>query len=117
MRTIALIAGVVAAWLISASPGGAQQLRYWGKQPGAATGSIELGHGQYYEVGAGTEIRGWGQVKEVGDAHLVVKQRLPEAEKDRLREQGWMPYDVLEIHIPREDLRFPSRVGPRRPHR
>ncbi len=117
MKTIMLIAAVLAAAFATGSPGRADQLRYWGKPPEAANGWIELGHRQYYEIGAGTDIPAWGRVKEVGDDLLVVEQVPTESEKRGLQEQGAVVYDVLEIHIPREDLRHPrwgSTHGPRR---
>lgn len=118
MKTAALIAGALTMGLVSASPGEAQQLRYWGKQqPEAATGWIELGHQQYYEIGAGTEIPAWGRVKEIGGDRLVVEQVRTEAEKLRLQEQGALVDDVLEIHILREDLRHPQGGSPSGPGR
>jgi hypothetical protein len=115
MRTIALIAGVLSAGLVAASPGAGQELRYWGKQAGTASGRIEMGHGAYYEIGPGTEIPGWGRVKEVSESHLVVERVLTESQKSQLREQGAMVYDVLHIHIPNEDLRRPPPASIPRP--
>jgi hypothetical protein len=44
----------------------------------------------------------------VGDDHLIVERVLSEADQERLRSEGMMPYDVLELRIIREDLRFPG---------
>ena len=114
---MALIPGVLAAGLAFASPGDTEQLRYWGKQPAVPRGWIELGHRQYYEIDAGTEIPAWGRVKEVADDRLVVEQARTEAEKLRLQEQGALVYDVLEIHVLHEDLRHPRSGGLRGPRR
>jgi hypothetical protein len=108
MKRIALVVGVLAAILIFASPGAAQPpLSYLGRQT-SATGLIELGHGEYFEVGPGTEIPAWGRVKEVNDSHLVLEQVRAEAEKLQMRQLNAMVYDVLEIHILRHDLRHPT---------
>jgi hypothetical protein len=113
MKSIALIAGVLASVLAFASSGAAQPpLSYLGKPaasaPDSATGLIELGHGAYYEVGPGTEIPAWGRVKEVNESHLVLEQVRAEAEKRQMRQLNVMAYDVLEIHILRHDLRHPT---------
>src|SRR6266571_2325212 len=99
MKSIALMAGVLAAGLVSATSLEAQPLRYWGKQPDAAVAVIELGDQEYYQVQPGTEIPRWGRVKDVSESRLVVQQARTEAEKRRLRERGLLVYDVLEIHI------------------
>ncbi|SRR6266446_4437659 len=117
MRTVALIAGVLAAGLVAASSLHAQPLRYWGKQPGAATGFIELGDREYYAVEAGTEIPAWGRVKQVDEFHLVVEQVRSESEKGQLRQRGAMVYDVLEIHILRQDLHHLQGESLRAPRR
>ena len=115
MTRIALLAGILAAALV-VSPGHAQPpLRYWGTQAGTATGLVELRHGEYYEVEPGMEIPGWGRVKDVSDSHLVVEQVRTEAEKRQLRARDAMAYDVLEIHVPRHDLRNPGWDGLHRP--
>ena len=112
MKSIMRIAGVLAAALIFASPGDAQPpLRYWGRQAASATGLIELGHGEYYEVGPGMEIPAWGRVKEVSESYLVVEQVRVEGEQRQMRELNAMAYDVLEIHVLRHDLRHPGRDG------
>jgi hypothetical protein len=109
MKTLRSIVLLVALGLSSVSSGEAQQLQYWGREGGAPTGWIELGHERYYEVEPGTDISAWGRVKEVHDDRIVVEQVRTEAEKRELHEQGALVYDVLEIHILREDLRrFPS---------
>ena len=110
MKAIMLISGALVAGLVSVSSGEVEQLRYWGKHPGATTGLIERGRGEYFVIEVGTEIPSWGLVKEVGDSDLVVEQVLTEAQKHRLRERGAMPYDVLQVHIPREDLRHPQSL-------
>lgn len=112
MKAVALIAVMLATGLISISSGHAQQLRYWGQSPGAAKGWIEFGPGKYYEIAPGVEIPGWGRVKAVSDSRLIVEQVLIEEQKERLRDQGAMVYDVLEIHIPHEDLRYPKPMTP-----
>jgi hypothetical protein len=117
MKLVALIVPILAAALAFASRGDAELLRYWGTPPEGAIGWIELGHGQYYEIGTGTDIPGWGRVKRVGVDHLVVEQVRTEVEKRRLHERGALVTDVLEIHVLREDLRHPRweiPPGPRR---
>jgi hypothetical protein len=110
MRAI-LMGTALAASLLLASPGDAQDLRYWGQRPETATAVIELGPRHYYEIVAGTEIPAWGRVKEVRDDRLVVEQERTETDKEALRQQGLLDYDVLEIHIPREDLRHPEATA------
>ena len=101
MKTRMGIGAVMAVWLLWASALHGQEIRYWGKTPGATKGWVETQPGQYAEVGVGEEIPGWGRVKDVGDDHLIVEWVLSEADKERLRQQGMMAYDVLEIRIPR----------------
>jgi hypothetical protein len=103
--TFLLLISTLAAGL-TVSPGHAEHLRYLGKHPDSSTGSIELG-AREYSVKPGTEIPAWGRVKEVTDQHLVVEQTLTDDQKHHMREQGAMPYDSLEIHVPREDPRRP----------
>jgi hypothetical protein len=86
------------------------------QQAEAPTGWIELGPQQYHEIGVGSEIPGWGRVTEVRDDRLVVEQPRTEDEKQRLQDQGALVYDVLELHILREDLRNPHSPSPRGSH-
>lgn len=109
MKIRTVFSGVIAVCLLSTAALQAQELRYWGKTPGSTKGWIELGPGQYYEVAEGDAIPGWGRVQELGDYSLVVEQVLTEAEKERLRSQGVMAHDVLEIQIPHMGLSFPQR--------
>ena len=104
MNTIALLATLLAAALLVASPASADPLRYWGKDPGMPGGWIDLGEAGSFAVEAGTEIPGWGRVKAVTESHLVLERPLTGAEKLALREQDLLVYDVLEIHVPRRDL-------------
>ena len=106
MKCTVLILGALVAGLASVSAGHAEQLRYWGQHPETSAGLIELGPKEY-SVKPGTEIPAWGRVKEVSDQRLIVEQTLTEDEKRRMREQGALPYDILQIHVPREDLRQP----------
>src|SRR5258706_6422613 len=80
MRTIALIVGVLGAGPVASAPGDAQEFRYWGKQADTATGWIEIGRASY-EIRPGTEIPGWGRVREVAESHLVGERVLTESEK------------------------------------
>jgi len=91
----------------------AQELRYLGPSPGTPFGRIAIGPDQVQEVSVGTEIPGWGQVTTIAETHLVVRQRLSEAEQDRLRNQGMAAYDALELHIPRADLGAQPMPPPR----
>lgn len=112
MSRIMLIAGVLAVGLAPASPGDADELRYWGKQAGATTGWVEMESGQYHEVRQGTEISGLGTVKEISDSYLVVERARTEEEKNQSREAGALVYDIVEIVIPREGLRRIPTVSP-----
>jgi hypothetical protein len=104
MKFMPLI-GTLAA-LLAVSPANAEPLRYLGKRPESSTAVIELG-AREYSVNPGTEIPAWGRVKAVTDQHLVVEQMLTDDQKHHMREQGALPYDSLEIHVPREDPRRP----------
>jgi hypothetical protein len=108
MTTYRVVGGILALRLWSATVVQAQELRYLGPSPGTPTGRIELAPGQVREVTVGDEIPGWGRVREVGDDHLIVERVLGEADQERLQSEGMMPYDVLELRILREDLRFPG---------
>src|SRR5215470_18786402 len=101
--SIAMAATIVAG-LLSALPADAQP-RYWGKEEGAATGWIELGHEKYHEVGVGTEIPAWGRIKAVTDDRVVLEIVRTESDKQAVHERGGLAYDILEIHVLREDLR------------
>jgi len=114
MKAIAMAAATVAG-LLSALPADAQ-LRYWGKEEGAATGWIELGHEKYHEVGVGTEIPSWGRIKAVSDDRVVLEIVRTESDNQAVHERGGLAYDILEIHVLREDLRYPRwQPGPSPP--
>jgi hypothetical protein len=83
----------------------ARELRYLGKKPAENRGWIEMERGHYYEVGEGDMIPGWGRVKKLDDYSIVLERALTELEKESMRSRGSLAYDVLEIEIPREDLR------------
>ncbi len=109
MKSFVVVAAALAGVLIVTYAADAEPLHYLGRQAASTTGFIELGREEYYEVGPGTVIPEWGRVKEVQEFHLVVEQVRTEAEKRQLREPDTMAYDVLEIHVPRHDLRHPRR--------
>ena len=113
MNTWRVVLSALVIWMWSVTLVHAQELRYLGPSPGTPAGRIELGPGQVREVAVGTEIPGWGQVTTISETHLVVRQRLSEAEQDRLRSQGMATYDVLELHIPRADLGAQPLPSPR----
>jgi hypothetical protein len=102
MKLIPLISTLAVGLAVSSS--NAEQLRYLGRPPDSSIGLIELG-AREYSVKPGTEIPAWGRVMEVTDQHLVVEQTLTDDQKRHMREQGALPYDSLEIHVPREDPR------------
>lgn len=101
MRFSWVLWGAVAFWIGWTAVGEAQQLRYQGPTPGAETGQIELAPGQVRAVAVGEEIPGWGRVTELAETHLLVEQRVSEAEQERLRSQGKVVYEILELRIPR----------------
>ena len=103
MRARWPIALSVAIVLAATAASQAQPLLYWGRE--ARAGWIQLGAGKAQTVEPGTEIPAWGRVKEVHDDRIVVERRVTEAEKQDLEARGALVYDVLEIHILREDLR------------
>ena len=105
MKFVPLLINTLAAGL-AVSAANAEPLRYLGKHSDSSTGVIELGHREY-SVKPGTEIPAWGRVKDVTDQHLVVEQTLTDDQKHHMREHGALPYDSLEIHVPREDPRHP----------
>jgi len=102
LRSIALSVAMV---LAAAAAGEAQSLQYWGREARAPAGWIQLGAGKVHAVEPGAEIPSWGRVKEVHDDRIVVEQTATEAQKRELEALGALVYDVLEIHILREDLR------------
>jgi hypothetical protein len=107
--TLLLVSALTAG--LAVSPANAETLRYLGKHPDRSTAVIELGPREYF-VNPGTEIPAWGRVKEVTDQHLVVEQALTDDQKHHMREQGALPYDTLEIHVPREDPQRPRGYTP-----
>ncbi len=117
MKRAMLIAPALTAWLITGSPGDAQELRYLGKEVEASTGWIEIGPDHYHEIGPGAEIPAWGTVDEVREDRLIVRSRRTPEDKQRAHEEGSLVYDVLEIHVLREDLRHPRWEGPPTPRR
>jgi hypothetical protein len=106
--TVATIAAIAIAGAAAASAAAAEPLRYLGKESRSATGWIEFGHGRYYEVGRGTEIPAWGRVTDIDDEHLVVESVATQWHKREARQRGALVHDILQIHIPRDDLRQPS---------
>lgn len=105
MKMLVLVSALLGALLARASFGHADSLRYWGQGPRQATGVIELGKNHYSTIEVGADIPGWGRVKAVGDAYLVVEHALTPAQRDELSKRGALVHDLLEVHIPREDLR------------
>ena len=110
MKFAPLLINMLAAGLAVSSANG-EPLRYLGTHPDRSTAVIELGPRAFF-VKPGTEIPAWGRVKEVTDQHLVVEQTLTDNQKQRMREQGALPYDSLEIHVPREDPERPRGYAP-----
>lgn len=110
MRISRVVWGVIALWVGWTTVGEAQQLRYQGPTPGGRTGQIELAPGQVREVAVGGEISGWGRVTQLAETHLIVEQRVGEAEQARLRSQGKVVYDVLELRVPRTGPGAPSQL-------
>jgi hypothetical protein len=101
---VAIVIGTVLG--VSAVPARAQNLKYWGKRPGAPTGIVETAPGQRVEVNLGDEIPGWGRVKEIRDRDLIVERDLSDEEKVGLQSQGFATYDSLEIQILHERARM-----------
>src|SRR5262249_42777566 len=84
MKMLGLVSALLGALLARASFGHADSLRYWGQGPREATGVIELGKNHYSTIEVGADIPGWGRVKAVGDAYLVVEHALTPAQRDEL---------------------------------
>ncbi len=112
-----LLAGLVAATFVGSGLDAGEPLRYWGTQEAPSTGWLDTGRGALYEVRVGSEIPGWGRVKEVHADHIVLERILTEDDKRALREQGALVHDAYEIHLPREDLRHPDLTVPHPPSR
>jgi hypothetical protein len=110
MRFVPLLISSLTVGL-AVSSANAETLRYLGKHQDRSTAVIELGPREYL-VNPGTEIPAWGRVKEVTDRHLVVEQEVTDDQKHHMREQGALPYDTLEIHVPREDPQGPRGYTP-----
>jgi UDP-glucose 4-epimerase len=104
MKYIVLSFSFLAFLLAFAFPADAQELRYLGKLSGQESGWIQIS-GKDYEVSEGTLIPGWGTVKQITEAHLVIDKALSEGEKEGLRIQGGAVYDVLQIFVPHKALR------------
>jgi hypothetical protein len=102
LRSIVLSVAIV---LAAAAASQAQPLLYWGRAARTPAGWIQFGAGEAQTVEPGVEIPAWGRVKEVHDDRIVVERAVSEAEKQDLEARGALVYDVLEIHILREDLR------------
>lgn len=83
----------------------AQEIHYLGRFPERGTGLIRI-LGQHYEVAEGTVIANWGTVAAVTQNDLILQVVLSEAEKQELARKGAAVYDILQIHIPREDLKL-----------
>jgi hypothetical protein len=113
MRRVTTGVGALALGLTLTAPVHGQPLQYWGRQPHALTGWVELGNENFHEIGVGSELPGWGRIREVHDDRLIVEQVRTDSEKQRLQEQGAAVYDVLEIHLLRQDLRYPQLAIPR----
>ena|SRR5215831_9219632 len=105
MKIASLASGAMVVWFVCVSVGHAEQLRYWGQNADTVTGVIQLGTNHHAGIEVGAEIPGWGRVKRMSDSHLVVEQVLTKEQREALSRQGAQVHDVLEIHIPREDLR------------
>ena len=105
MKGMTLLVSVFAFLVVSASFADAQEIQYLGKLSGREAGLIRMS-GQDYEVSEGTVIPGWGTVKEITDRHLILQRVLSEAEKEEIARQGGAIYEILEIHLPHQDLRL-----------
>lgn len=108
MVTRLALFAVAALSLIAPATLPAQPLRYLGRLPGEPGGWIELGDRAHTDVRVGEHIPGWGRVKEIRDDRIVIEQHRTNAEKDEMARRGALPYDVLEIHV----LRDEGRVQP-----
>jgi hypothetical protein len=102
----------VAIALVSATPtiALAQPLRYLGRAPGATGGAITLGERVHGDIYPGTDIPGWGRVKEVRDDRIVIERSRTGAEKEEMTRRGALSHDALEIHVLRDDLRDATGV-------
>ena len=81
-----------------------QEVQYLGKFSDRDAGVIRIS-GQDYEVSEGSVIQGWGTVKQITDTHLILQLVVSDEEKAELARAGAAMYDILEIHLPHEDLR------------
>ena len=105
MKSMTLLFSVLALLLGSPSFADAQGIQYLGKLIDREAGLIRMS-GQDYEVSEGTVIPGWGTVKEITDRLLILQRVLSEAEKEEIARQGGAIYEILEIHLPHQDLRL-----------
>jgi len=104
MKGIMFFLSFITFLLVSVSLANGQDVQYLGKIADREAGIVRLS-GQDYEVSEGSEIPGVGTVKQITDTHLILRQALSEQEKEELVVQGAAVYDVLEIHIPLQNLR------------
>jgi hypothetical protein len=87
----------------------AEPLKYLGKHPADPAQGVVEQNGVQYSVAPGSDVPGWGQVREIADDTLVIDRHLTDAEKDDLRARGAQVYDISRVRVPREDLRVRSR--------
>jgi hypothetical protein len=107
MKRNVLVSAAFVALSLTAAPAPAQEVQYWGLWQSTERGLIRL-QDEYYTVGKGDEIPGFGTVQQATDDMLTVRRTLTEAERQRLAEQGRVAPDTETRRIPN----LTNRVGP-----
>lgn len=97
---------VISVLITSAVTASAQPIKYWGKNPGDATGVISPPGGPYQAVQVGADVPGLGRVKEITDDQITFEHYLSEDEKNQLRGQGYDVPDVVETQVMHEGHRI-----------
>lgn len=101
-----ILAVCLAGLLVVAHSARSDDIRYMGRIVGANAGRAQVS-GKNVDLLPGTSIPGWGTVTEITDTHLLLQRELTDRDRGELRRQGAADYEILEITIPREDLRSP----------
>jgi hypothetical protein len=97
-RNVLAVVAFVALSLTPA-PAPAQEVQYWGLWQSTERGLIRF-QGEYYTVGKGDEIPGFGNVQQVTDDMLIVRRTLTEPDRQGLAEQGRVVPDTETRRIP-----------------
>ena len=86
--------------------GAGSRVVYLGRDMASGGAWVQDENGTQYRVGLGDAIAGLGTLTEISEGRLVCRYKLSDTEKQDLRRQHAVVYDVREVQIPRLDLRI-----------